>query len=69
MLEQNFKHYYILQYSVNVIMNDIENFGTKAEKVKILNNIFYLPSGTNEYSKEFGIRKYKDKVDEDKLFD
>ena len=50
-------------------MNDIENFGTKAEKVKILNNIFYLPSGTNEYSKEFGIRKYKDKVDEDKLFD
>ena len=59
---------YILQYSVNVSINDIKSFGTRVEKVKFLNEIFYLPAGANEYSKEFGIRKYKDKIDENELF-
>ena len=59
---------YILQYSVNVSINDIKSFGTRVEKVKFLNEIFYLPAGANEYSKEFGIRKYKDKKKDGKNY-
>lgn len=49
----------LLQYGVNVVKKEIETFTTSIGMVKYLHEMPYLPAGANEYSNEYGVKKYK----------
>ena len=49
----------MLQYGVNVSKKDKESFGTPIIEVKSLHKMIYLPSGTMDYDKDYGVRKYQ----------
>ncbi len=49
----------LLKYGVNVNKKEIDNFATPIGKVKYLHEMIYLPSGADEYSDEYGVKKYK----------
>ncbi|MCK4442031.1 MAG: CRISPR-associated helicase Cas3', partial [Sulfurovaceae bacterium] len=49
----------MLKYGVNVNKKDIEKFATPIGNIKSLHEMIFLPAGAEEYSCEYGIRKYK----------
>lgn len=49
----------LLKYGVNVNKKEIDDFATPIEKIKYLHEMIYLPSGAEEYSCEYGVKKYK----------
>ncbi|MFK5975854.1 MAG: CRISPR-associated helicase Cas3' [Sulfurovum sp.] len=49
----------LLKYGVNVNKKEVEQFATPIGKVKYLHEMIYLPSGADEYSCEYGVKKYK----------
>ena len=49
----------LLKYGVNVNKKEVEQFATPIGKVKYLHEMIYLPSGADEYSDEYGVKKYK----------
>ncbi len=48
----------MLQHGVNITKKEINSFKTPINKVKSLHEIIYLSSGAEEYSSDYGIKKY-----------
>ena len=49
----------MLQYGVNVVKKEIDSFQTPIDEVKSLHEMLYLPVGAEEYSCDYGIKKFK----------
>ncbi|MEA2046963.1 MAG: CRISPR-associated helicase Cas3' [Campylobacterota bacterium] len=49
----------LLKFGVNVVKKEIDSFSTPIGKVKYLYEMIYLPCGAEEYSYEYGVKKYR----------